>query len=101
MNGVGLATVGKLLGHRRRETTAIYAHLDDAALRDAAARAGAVIARAMGYRAEPPPLPDGTDGAGPEEPARPAPPGRADGALGAAQDGTPPKPRRFEGLVRL
>ena len=37
MNGVGLITVGRLLGHRRRETTAIYAHLDDGALRDAAA----------------------------------------------------------------
>ena len=34
MNGVGLATAGKLPGHRRRATTAIYAHLDDAALRD-------------------------------------------------------------------
>ena len=55
MNGVGLTTVGRLLGHRKRETTAIYAHLDDAALRDAAAQAAAVIARAMGYRAEPPP----------------------------------------------
>ena len=51
MNGVGLATVGRLLGHRRRETTAIYAHLDDGALRDAAAQAAAVIARAMGFRA--------------------------------------------------
>ena len=56
MNGVGLTTMGTLLGHRRRETTAIYAHLDDAALRDAAAQAAGVIARAMGYRAEPPPL---------------------------------------------
>ena len=56
MNGVGLTTVGRLLGHRQRETTAIYAHLDDGALRDAAARAAAVIARAMGYRAEPPPM---------------------------------------------
>ena len=56
MSGVGLTTVGTLLGHRRRETTAIYAHLDDAALRHAAAQAAAVIARAMGYRAEPPPL---------------------------------------------
>ncbi len=56
MNGVGLTTVGRLLGHRRRETTAIYAHLDDGAL-----RAAAVIARAMGYSAEPPPLPDQTD----------------------------------------
>ncbi len=58
MNGVGLTTVGRLLGHRQRETTAIYAHLDDGALRDAAAQAAAVIARAMGYRAEAPPLPD-------------------------------------------
>ena len=58
MNGVGLSTVGRLLGHRQRETTAIYAHLDDGASRDAAARAGAVIARAMGYSAEPLPLPD-------------------------------------------
>ncbi len=58
MNGVGLTTVGRLLGHRKRETTAIYAHLDDGALRDAAAQAAAVIARAMGYRAEAAPLPD-------------------------------------------
>jgi len=48
MNGVGLTTVGKLLGHRRRGTTAIYAHLDDAALQDAAAQAATVIARAWG-----------------------------------------------------
>ena len=61
MNGVGLTTVGRLLGHRQRETTAIYAHLDDGALRAAAAQAAAVIARAMGYRTEPPPLPDQTD----------------------------------------
>ena len=33
VNGIGLPTVGRLLGHRRRRTTAIYAHLDDAALR--------------------------------------------------------------------
>ena len=58
MNGVGLTTVGRLLGHRQRETTAIYAHLDDGALHEAAARAAVVIARAMGYRAEPPPVPD-------------------------------------------
>ena len=58
MNGVGLTTVGRLLGHRRRGTTAVYAHLDDGALRDAAAQAAAVIARAMGYKAEPPQLPD-------------------------------------------
>ncbi|MCY4597348.1 MAG: site-specific integrase [Bryobacterales bacterium] len=51
MNGVGLTTVGRLLGHRQRDTTAIYAHLDDATLKDAAAQPAAVIARAMGYKA--------------------------------------------------
>ena len=56
MNGVGLITVGRLLGHRKRRTTAIYAHLDDAARQDAAAQAAAVIAGAMGYRTAPPPL---------------------------------------------
>ena len=54
MNGVGLTTVGKLLGHRRRECTAIYAHLDDATLQAAAAQAAAVIAGAMDYRTAPP-----------------------------------------------
>ena len=58
MNGVGLTTVGRPLGHRQRETTAIYAHLDDGALRDAAAQAAAVVARAMGYKVEPPQVPD-------------------------------------------
>ena len=58
MNGVGLTTVGRMLGHCNRETTAIYAHLDDAALRDAAAQAATVIARAMNYKVEPPPLPE-------------------------------------------
>ena len=53
MNGVGLPTVGKMLGHRRRRTTAIYAHLDDAALRDAAAQTALVIAGAMRYKAQP------------------------------------------------
>ena len=38
MNGGGLTAVGKLLGHRKRATTAVYAHLDDATLRDAAAQ---------------------------------------------------------------
>ena len=47
MNGVGLTTVGRMLGHCNRETTTIYAHLDDAALQDAAAQAASVIARAM------------------------------------------------------
>ena len=53
VNGVGLPTVGKMLGHRRRRTTAIYAHLDDAALRDAAAQTSLVIAGAMQYEAPP------------------------------------------------
>ncbi len=53
MNGVGLTTVAWLLGHRQRETTAIYAHLDDRALHEAAVRAAAVIAAAMGYKATP------------------------------------------------
>ena len=56
MNGVGLTAVGELLGHRRRTTTAIYAHLDDAALRDVA-QAATIIARAMGYWTEPPQVP--------------------------------------------
>ena len=59
MNGVGLTTVGRLLGHRKRETTAVYAHLDDAALRDAAAQAAGAIANAMGFRACAPTLPEG------------------------------------------
>ena len=54
MNGVGLTTVGWLLGHRKRRTTAIYDHLDDASLRHAAAQAAGVIAEAMEYGAEPP-----------------------------------------------
>ena len=49
MNSVGLPTVGRLLGHRRRETTAIYAHLDDAALQNAADQAAGVIAQAMRF----------------------------------------------------
>ena len=51
MNGVGLPTVGRLLGHRRLETTAIYAHLDDAALHAAAEQAAGRIAKAMGFKA--------------------------------------------------
>ena len=50
MNGVGLTTVGRLLGHRRRESTAIYAHLDDHALQGAAEQAAGRIAGAMGFR---------------------------------------------------
>lgn len=54
MHGVGLTTVGHLLGHRRPTTTAIYAHLDDATLLAAAARTADVIARAMRYPPVPP-----------------------------------------------
>ena len=54
MNGVGLPTVGRLLGHRRRATTAIYAHFDDSTLQNAANQAARVIARAMRYRAAAP-----------------------------------------------
>jgi len=63
MNGVGLATVGTLLGHRRRETTAIYAHLDDAALQGAAAQAAGVIARHLGYTVQAPPVSGPADAA--------------------------------------
>ena len=61
MSGIGITTVGRLLGHRQRETTAIYAHLDDGALRESAAQAAAVIARAIGYWVEPPMVPDSVD----------------------------------------
>ena len=54
MNGVGLPTVGRLLGHRRLETTAIYAHLDDAALQGAAEKAVGRIAKAMEFTIERP-----------------------------------------------
>ena len=50
MNGVGLPTVGKLLGHRRLATTDIYAHLDDNALQAAAEKAAGRIAKAMGFQ---------------------------------------------------
>ena len=39
--------VGKLLGHRRHETTASYAHLADAHLVKAAEKVGVMIAQAM------------------------------------------------------
>jgi len=90
MNGVGLTTVGRLLGHRRRETTAIYAHLDDNALADAGAQAAGVIARAMGYRAAAAPHRAGeagdTAGPGPE----PAPEDTAPRRTGDGTDGAAP-----------
>ena len=35
MSGVSLALVGKILGHRRPETTARYAHIADSVMSDA------------------------------------------------------------------
>lgn len=60
MNGMGLTIVGQQLGHQKRETTAVYAHLDAAALSDAAALAAHVMVNAMGFRACAPSLPDGS-----------------------------------------
>ena len=85
-----------MLGHRKRRTTAIYAHLDVAALQGAAAQAAAVIAGAMGYKAAPPPLPDGTDGG--EDGETPDTP--AAGEAGAARPAPPDKPPAH-GLRRL
>ena len=47
MAGENLPLVGKLLGHRRHETTAGYAHLADAHLVEAAEKIGRAIHRAM------------------------------------------------------
>ena len=48
MSGENLPLVGKLLGHRRHETTAGYAHLADVHLVEAAEKVGSLIAEAMG-----------------------------------------------------
>ena len=47
MSDENLPLVGKLLGHRRHETTAGYAHLADSHLVEAAEKVGNVIAAAM------------------------------------------------------
>ena len=47
MAGETLSLVGKLLGHRRHQTTAGYAHLADEYLVEAAEKVGAIIARTM------------------------------------------------------
>ena len=47
MSGENLPPVGKLLGHRRQETTAGYAHLADAHLVETAQKLGCLIADAM------------------------------------------------------
>lgn len=46
--GLGLPVIGKLLGHRQTSTTARYAHLGDAPLREASQAVAAKIANAMG-----------------------------------------------------
>ena len=102
MNGVGLTTVGRLLGHRKRRTTAIYAHLDDAALRDAAAQAAAVIAGAMGYKAAPPPLPDEAEDGGDDATPDTPPAGDARAARPTPPDQPPAHgPRRVAGLIPI
>ena len=47
MNGVDMVTIAKLLGHALVETTAGYAHLDDARLVKAAEKVGKMIAKAI------------------------------------------------------
>ena len=49
MSGENLPLVGKLLGHRRHETTAGYAHLADGHLVEAAEKVGDLVARAMKF----------------------------------------------------
>ena len=49
MSGENLPLVGKLLGHKRHETTAGYAHLADGHLVTAADKVGRLIAEAMCY----------------------------------------------------
>ena len=55
MSGENLPLVSKLLGHRRHETTAGYAHLADAHLVETAENVGCLIADAMNYHIVPPP----------------------------------------------
>ena len=50
MAGENLPLVGRLLGHRRHETTAGYAHLADSHLVEAAEKVGSIIANAMATR---------------------------------------------------
>lgn len=50
--GVPLAVVGKMLGHKRVETTARYAHLDDKALRAGVETTGDAIVTSMREGAE-------------------------------------------------
>ena len=54
MSGENLPLVGKLLGHRRHETTAGYAHLADGHLVETAEKVGRLIADAMNLQVVPP-----------------------------------------------
>ena len=49
MSGENLPLVGKLLGHRRHETTVGYAHLADAHLVETAEKVGSIIEQAMEF----------------------------------------------------
>lgn len=49
-NGLDLYMVGKLLGHRKTQTTARYAHLADNPMRAAAALTGGKISESLGSR---------------------------------------------------
>ena len=60
MSGENLPLVGKLLGHRRHETTVSYAHLADAHLVEAAEKVGSLIADAMNLQVVPLPAPTRT-----------------------------------------
>ena len=55
MSGENLPLVGKLLGHRRHETTAGYAHLADGHLVETAEKVGSLIADAMNLQVLSPP----------------------------------------------
>ena len=56
MSGENLPLVGRLLGHRRHRTTAVYAHLADGHLVKVAEKVGTVIANAMaGFTSRPSP----------------------------------------------
>ena len=54
MSGENLPLVGKLLGHRRHQTTAGYAHLADGHLVETAENVGSLIAEAMRLHSAPP-----------------------------------------------
>ena len=55
MNGVGMVTIAKLLGHALAETTAGYAHLADGHLVETAEKVGSLIAEAMNLQGVPRP----------------------------------------------